>query len=79
VPCTLRSRSRGAIARAWNGVELTDAARAQYSPFLEKLSLMPHVTYPVSDYTVLISSDCLGAIAALRRERVVPLSFWPVP
>ncbi len=39
---------------AWNGPELTDAARAKYSDFLGRFALIPHLTFPVS------SDDILG-------------------
>ncbi len=41
----------GAVVKdpaAWNGPDLTDAARAQFRAFLDKFSLMAHGTFPVS-------------------------------
>jgi hypothetical protein len=41
----------GAVAKdpaAWNGSDLSDAARAQYRDFLAKFSLLPHASYFVS-------------------------------
>jgi hypothetical protein len=55
----------GAVVKdpaAWNGSDLTDAARAKYCDFLGRFALMPHLTFPVS------YDDILGpAPAPLRR------------
>jgi hypothetical protein len=47
---------------AWNGPELTDAARAKYRDFLGRFALMPHLTFPVS------SDDILGSTPAPMRR-----------
>ena len=44
-------RGSGAVVKdpdAWNGPELTDAARARYRDFLGKFGLVPHITQPVT-------------------------------
>ena len=46
----------GAVVKdeaAWNGTDLTDAARAQFRTFLDKLSLVAHGTHPVSRDEIL--------------------------
>ena len=46
----------GAVAKdyaAWNGQDLTDAMRAQFRSFLDKLSLVPHGALPVSRDEIL--------------------------
>ncbi len=50
---------------AWNGPELTDAARAKYRAFLGRFELMQHLTFPIS------SDDILGPTPVPMR--------WPLP
>jgi len=50
---------------AWNGSELTDAARARYSEFITKLSLQPHVAF-------LVTVDDIVGPAPVPNRRPIP-------
>jgi hypothetical protein len=48
--------AQGAVVKdhaAWNGADLTDATRAQFRSFIDKLSLVPHGGFPVSRDEIL--------------------------
>ena len=62
----------GAVVKdlaAWNGPDLTDAARAKYRDFISRFALMPHLTFPVA------SDDILGPTPAPLR-RPLPRFGW---
>ena len=50
---------------AWNGSELTDAARARYREFITKLSLQPHVAF-------LVTVDDIVGPAPVPNRRPIP-------
>jgi hypothetical protein len=49
---------------AWNGPELTDAARARYQDFITKFSLPSHVAFPVT------VQDIVGPTPAPNRRPI---------
>jgi len=58
----------GAVSKnpaAWNGPELTDAARAEYRGFITRLSLIAHGTHPVT-------TDEITAAAPVAARRPLP-------
>ena len=65
----------GAVVKdlaAWNGQDLTDAARAQFRAFMDKLSLVAYGTYPVS------RDEILGPVPVPpRRPLPRPQAAWP--
>ena len=59
-------RRRREDPSAWHGADLTDAARAQYRSFVNKLRyFLPHASYPVS-------LDEISAAVAVPPRRLLP-------
>ncbi len=65
----------GAVVKdsaAWNGKDLTDAERAQFRAFVDKLSLVAYGTFPVT------RDEILGpAPVPPRRPLPRPQAAWP--